>query len=198
MAPIVSDMTVHFRHDRSITQMMLENTTNVAPDKIISEDTLTGKAITYSSLREDAFNAAWEFRHRLGLKTGDIVTVIGRSCVRSGLDHIVSLFSNRKTHAGRLYYCNACYLGSWWDCQVSVLLRISVERTRLTRSSSINHSSSAKEIAHALKVVKPQLIIVDSIYEKKLREALSLEHYGKVTIMTMVSRLDGHLLVRLL
>ncbi|KAL3460061.1 hypothetical protein BJX64DRAFT_300962 [Aspergillus heterothallicus] len=157
MAPIVSDMTVHFRHDRSITQMMLENTTNVAPDKIISEDTLTGKAITYSSLRGDAFKVAWEFRHRLGLKTGDTVTVIGRSCV----DYIIA------THA-------------IWAAGGIV--------------STINHSSSAKEIAHALKVVKPQLVIVDSIYEKKLREALSLEHYGKVTIMTMVSRLDGHLL----
>ena len=69
--------------------------------------------------------------------------------------------------------------------------------TPLTVSSTINHSSSAKEIAHALKVIKPKFLIVDDLYVKKLHEALSLEQYGDVTIMTMVSRLDGHLLVRL-
>lgn len=52
-------------------------------------------------------------------------------------------------------------------------------------------------MAHAVKVIRPQFFIVDGIYEKKLREALNSEHYGDVTIMTMVSRLDGHLLVRI-
>lgn len=74
-------MTVHFRHDRSITQMILENTANVDPNKVISEDILTGKSITYGNLRVEAFKAAWAFRHRLGLKIGDTVTIIGRSCV---------------------------------------------------------------------------------------------------------------------
>ncbi|OJI99655.1 hypothetical protein ASPVEDRAFT_81251 [Aspergillus versicolor CBS 583.65] len=157
MAPIISDMTVHFRHDRSITQMMLENTTNASPNKIISEDILTGKLITYQGLREDAFKAAWGLRHRLEMKTGDTVTIIGRSCV----GYIVA------THAV-------------WAAGGIV--------------STINHSSSAKEIAHAVKVIRPQFLIVDSIYEKKLREGLSLQNYGDVTIMTMVSRLDGHVL----
>lgn len=74
-------MTVHFRHDRSITQMMLENTANVNPRKIIGEDILTGRTITYETLREDAFKAAWTLRHRLGFQTGDTVTIVGRSCV---------------------------------------------------------------------------------------------------------------------
>ena len=83
MAPIISDMTVHFRNDRSVTQMMLEKPANIDPNKIISEDILTGKSTTYDDLREDSFKAAWALRHRLGMKTGDTVTVIGRSCVRS-------------------------------------------------------------------------------------------------------------------
>lgn len=83
MAPITSNVTVHFRHDRSIAQMMLENISNVNPDKVISEDILTGKTATYNSLREDAFKAAWGLRHRLGLQTGDTVTIMGRSCVSS-------------------------------------------------------------------------------------------------------------------
>lgn len=94
MAPITSDTTVHFRHDRSITQMMLENTANVDPNKVISEDILTGKAITYSGLREDAFKAAWNLRHRLGLQTEDTVTIIGRSCVRSNPANISWMFSH--------------------------------------------------------------------------------------------------------
>jgi acyl-coenzyme A synthetase/AMP-(fatty) acid ligase len=92
MAPIVSDMKVHFRHDRSITQMMLENTTNVDPSKVISEDILTGKAITYGNLREEAFKAAWIFRHRLGLKIGETVTIIGRSCVSSAFAQVRDIF----------------------------------------------------------------------------------------------------------
>jgi hypothetical protein len=63
-------------------------------------------------------------------------------------------------------------------------------------SSTINHSSSAQEIAHAVKLIKPQFVIVDGIYHKKLCEALTLAQTGDVTISTMVSRLDGHLLVR--
>ncbi|CAI7599997.1 unnamed protein product [Penicillium pancosmium] len=157
MAPTVSDMTVHFRHDRSITQMMLENTANVDPNKVISEDILTGKTITYETLREEAFKAAWAFRHRLGLKVGDTVTIIGRSCV----DYIIA------THA-------------IWAAGGVV--------------STINHSSSAKEIAHAVKVIKPHFFIVDGIYQRKLREALTIAQHGEVTISTMVSRLDGHLL----
>jgi hypothetical protein len=62
--------------------------------------------------------------------------------------------------------------------------------------STINHSSSVKEIAHAVKVIKPHFFIVDGIYQRKLREALNLAQHGEVTISTMVSRLDGHLLVR--
>jgi acyl-coenzyme A synthetase/AMP-(fatty) acid ligase len=92
MAPIVSDMKVHFRHDRSITQMMLENTTNVDPSKVISEDILTGKATTYGNLREEAFKAAWIFRHRLGLKIGETVTIIGRSCVSSAFAQVRDIF----------------------------------------------------------------------------------------------------------
>lgn len=82
MVPITSYVTVNFRRDRSVTQMMLENTCNADPNKVISEDTLTGKTATYRSLREDAFKAAWSLRHRFRLQTGDTVTIIGRSCVR--------------------------------------------------------------------------------------------------------------------
>ncbi|KAJ5243280.1 uncharacterized protein N7469_001607 [Penicillium citrinum] len=157
MAPIISDMTVHFRHDRSITQMMLENPANVDPNKIISEDILVGKNITYGKLREDAFKAAWAFRHRLGLKIGDIVTIIGRSCV----DYIIA------THA-------------IWAAGGIV--------------STINHSSSAKEIAHAVNVIKPQHFLVDGVYHRKVSEALTLAQYSEATISTMVSRSEGRLL----
>lgn len=116
MAPIISDMSVHFRNDRSVTQMMLENTANVDPNKIISEDILTGKSITYDGLREGSFKAAWALRHRLGMKTGDTVTIIGRSCVRLLSNGLVA-FAYRICPGG-LYSRNACYLGSWWDCQV--------------------------------------------------------------------------------
>jgi acyl-coenzyme A synthetase/AMP-(fatty) acid ligase len=81
MAPITSNVAAHLRMDRSITQLMLENVSNTDPLKIICEDTLTGKQATYGSLRQDAFRAAYSFRHEYGLRSNDIVTIISRSCV---------------------------------------------------------------------------------------------------------------------
>lgn len=70
------------RTDRSITQLMLENPSNTDPQKLICEDTLTGKVATYGGLRNDAFEVAHSLRHRHNISPGDIVTVIARSNVR--------------------------------------------------------------------------------------------------------------------
>ena len=78
---IVSDVFVHLRTDRSVTQMMLENPCNADPSNIVCEDTLTGKTATYGGLRADAFAAAHALRQRHGLVGGDTVTMIGRSQV---------------------------------------------------------------------------------------------------------------------
>lgn len=82
MPVISSDITVHLRTDRSITQMMLENPCNTDPAKVICEDTLTGKTTTYGSLRTDAFTVAHSLRHDHGVSAGDTVAIIGRSSVR--------------------------------------------------------------------------------------------------------------------
>lgn len=65
-----------------------------------------------------------------------------------------------------------------------------------TIQSTINHSSSVHEIAHAIKVIRPQLFIVDGAYKTKLHEALRLEKYADVPTMTMGSRVDNQPLVR--
>ncbi|KAL4891168.1 hypothetical protein BDV59DRAFT_209287 [Aspergillus ambiguus] len=155
MAPVVSDIVVHFRPDRSITQMMLENKCNANPEKIICEDTLTGSTITYEGLREHAFEAAHFLRHRLGLASQDIVTIISRSCV----DYVVAAHSV-------------------WAAGGVV--------------STINHSSSVKELAHAIDIIKPKFFIVDAAVEHKLRAVL--EHRGRKTtnIMTMIERVDNY------
>jgi hypothetical protein len=81
MAPTVSDITVHLRTDRSVTQFMQENISNTASDKIVYEDTLIGKTATYGGFRADVFRMAHTLRHRYGLQTGDIVSIICASCV---------------------------------------------------------------------------------------------------------------------
>ncbi|KAL5363127.1 hypothetical protein BJX96DRAFT_186591 [Aspergillus floccosus] len=154
MAPVVSDMVVHLRADRSITQMMLENKGNACPTKVICEDTLTGKTITYGGLREDAFKAAHAIRHRFGLKAQDTVTIISRSCV----DYVVA------AHA-------------IWAAGGVV--------------STINHSSSPKELAHAIGIIKPKLFIVDAAVGNKLREALKYGGHEAPQIMTLIERV-GH------
>lgn len=65
---------------------------------------------------------------------------------------------------------------------------------RRTANSTINHSSTAKEIEHALKIVKPKLMLVDVAVLDKVRRLLrSLDSSPK--IMTMIERVSGHLLV---
>ncbi|KAF9890114.1 hypothetical protein FE257_006275 [Aspergillus nanangensis] len=151
---IISDLTVHLRPDRSITQMMLENKSNADPAKVISEDILTGKTITYGQLREDAFKAAFALRHRMGMKGNDTVTIIGRSCV----DYIVA------AHA-------------IWAAGGVV--------------STINHSSTPKELVHAINIIQPKFFIVDASVEPKLREALAQTEYKSATIMTLIERVDN-------
>ncbi|OQD87458.1 hypothetical protein PENSOL_c077G02615 [Penicillium solitum] len=89
MAIITSNTTVHMRTDRSITQLMLENPSNTEPQKLICEDTLTGKVVTYGQLRSDAFESAHSLRHRHSISPGDVVTIIARSNV----DYILAAHS---------------------------------------------------------------------------------------------------------
>lgn len=93
-------------------------------------------------------------------------------------------------------------MGSWWNCQVSnvyciITYVVNQPLNNLTIFSTINHSSSAKEIAHAVNVIKPQHFLVDGVYHRKVSEALTLAQYSEATISTMVSRSEGRLLVSL-
>lgn len=51
------------------------NPDHVLPDKIVHEDTILGKTLTYGGLRNDASRCAWGLR-QLGLKEGDVVCVV--------------------------------------------------------------------------------------------------------------------------
>lgn len=156
MAPIVSDVVVHLRTDRSVTQMMLENPSNTSPSDIVCEDTLTGKIATYGGLRTDAFAAAYSLREKHGLVGGDTVTIIGRSQV----DYIV---------AAHAVWAAGCIV------------------------NTVNHSSTPKEMLHALQIVKPRLLIVDVAVVKKVRQALESLDKSIPTpaIMTLVERVEG-------
>lgn len=81
MAPVHSDLKVHLRPDRSITQFMLENVSNTDPLKIICEDSLTDKQTTYGGLREEAFKVAHSLHTQYSLRPNDTVSIISRSCV---------------------------------------------------------------------------------------------------------------------
>lgn len=119
MAPIYSKQNVYFRSDRSVTQMMLENVSNTAPDKVISEDLLTKKNLTYGGLREDSFKAANCLRERYGIQPGDAVTIISRSCVsiQESRFHNICFCMLMKT-TGRLHPSSPFHLGRWRYCQV--------------------------------------------------------------------------------
>lgn len=51
------------------------NPDHVLPDKIVHEDTISGKKLTYGGLRNDAARCAWGLLQQ-GLKEGDVVCVV--------------------------------------------------------------------------------------------------------------------------
>ncbi|OQU95566.1 hypothetical protein CLAIMM_01751 [Cladophialophora immunda] len=52
------------------------NPDNVPWDKVVHTDIITGKALTYGGLREQAASCAWGLRMRLGMKEGDRILVL--------------------------------------------------------------------------------------------------------------------------
>ncbi|KIW18423.1 hypothetical protein PV08_02711 [Exophiala spinifera] len=159
MAPVYSNLTVHLRPDRSITQFMLENVCNTEPTKVICEDTLTTKQITYGGIRKDAFLVANMLRTEYGICVGDVVSIVSRSCV----DYILA------THAV-------------WAAGGTV--------------STINHSNTDDELAFAIKIIKPKIIIADATVKTKLDKALKIINGTSqgTLVMTLLSRCQGHAL----
>ncbi|KAK5364821.1 hypothetical protein LTR20_008757 [Exophiala xenobiotica] len=60
--------------------------------------------------------------------------------------------------------------------------------------STINPSNTAEELAFAIKIVKPKMVIVDTSVKKKLDDAIRLAGatVKDFTIMTLLSRVPGH------
>ena len=58
------------------------NPDDVAADKVVHTDTISGKSITYGGLRSQAASCAWGLRE-LGVEAGDVVMVILPNSVRS-------------------------------------------------------------------------------------------------------------------
>lgn len=66
----------------SISQFMMKyNPDNVPADKVVHADSDGGKILTYGGLRKEAARCAAGFRQKLGLKDGDVVTVMLHNCV---------------------------------------------------------------------------------------------------------------------
>ncbi|KAL6241206.1 hypothetical protein RBB50_011885 [Rhinocladiella similis] len=166
MAPVYSNLTVHLRPDRSITQFMLENVCNTDPKKVICEDTLTTKQVTYGGIRKEAFIVANM------LRTKEItflqLTPSGLPVARLGAFGAL----DDKLELG------------------SVDLLLTLER------STINHSNTDEELAFAIKIIKPKIIIVDAIVKTKLDKALKIINGRpqETLVMTLLSRCQGHAL----
>lgn len=77
MAIITSTFTpLYVSPNLTIPELITEyNPDHVLLDKVVHEDTLTGKTLTYGSLRRDASRCAWGLQ-QLGLQPGAVVCVI--------------------------------------------------------------------------------------------------------------------------
>jgi 4-coumarate--CoA ligase len=77
MAIITSTFApLHVSPNLTIPELITQyNPDHIPPSKIVHEDTITGKTLTYGSLRLDAARCAWGLQ-QLGLREGSVVCVI--------------------------------------------------------------------------------------------------------------------------
>ncbi|KIW16967.1 hypothetical protein PV08_04158 [Exophiala spinifera] len=80
-ALISSEVTIELRDDCTISRLMRDNVSHTAPDKVILEDMLTDKVVTYGGFHDQVRRLAAGLQHRAGLRTDDVVSVVGPSCV---------------------------------------------------------------------------------------------------------------------
>lgn len=59
------------------------NPDNVKPEKVVHVDLIKGKELTYGGLREAAGRCSWGLRNKMGLKPGDIVSILVQNSVIS-------------------------------------------------------------------------------------------------------------------
>jgi hypothetical protein len=80
-------------------------------------------------------------------------------------------------------------MGSRWCGQVSARVIAKIHNLLTRELSTINHSSAIGELVHAIRIVKPKIIIADSAVLGKLWDALGmLEGRDHPIVLTMISR----------
>jgi hypothetical protein len=90
-------------------------------------------------------------------------------------------------------------MGGRWRGQVSFSFYVSLLCCSDDgHKSTISPSNTAEELAFAIKIVKPKMVIVDTSVKKKLDDAIRLAGatVEDFTIMTLLARVPGHSHVR--
>jgi len=79
---------VEIHPNQSISQLtLMHNVSNTAPGKIVYEDTLTGRTMTYAGFRLQVRRTAYWLKNTMGLKPGQIVSIMAPSCI----DYILAI-----------------------------------------------------------------------------------------------------------
>ncbi|KAF4949035.1 hypothetical protein FGADI_9320 [Fusarium gaditjirri] len=114
---------VHIPIDLSVSEAFILKPAEPIPrDKIIFEEAITGKTITYHAFKEYVLQTACWLKHSLGVDPGDVVTITSPSCI----DYVVA------AHA------------IWWLGGVV---------------SFVNDALSPKDMAYALDLVRPKVVL---------------------------------------
>ena len=113
MAPIIrSHHQIDIPRDKSISQLiLLENVSNAAPDKIVYEDTLTGRTFTYDGFRLQVRRTAFWLKNTMSLKPGQMLSIMAPSCI----DYLVAIHAywwargivsviNHSLHASEIHH----------------------------------------------------------------------------------------------
>jgi len=184
--------------DLSIPQFMTKyNPDNVSRDKVVHTDTISGKTLTYGGLRVDAAKCAWGLRHKLGLREGDIISLLCPNSVRGPesarvivcwvrADNSLSptLFSYVMRHGGQVE-----------SCRTRPLLSCPPMTDHTNVYSPLNTSSTAKDLAQAFDVSRPTHIAVYPAFLKTVQDALRETDLAKEgnspIIVTLLQRVNG-------
>jgi len=131
------------------------NPDNVPNDKLVHVDTISGKFLTYGSLRDMAGRCGWGLRYKLpvGLKEGQRLLAI----VPNSTDFVLLAHST--------WWAGGCF-------------------------SPLNTASTTKDIAHALTLVQPSYVAVETSRLEALKAAM--QSAGLIVpIITVLSRADN-------
>lgn len=154
MSIYISPTWTYIPDHLSISQLIESTASGIKQEKIIYEEAITGKTITYGFFKRQVRRTAYNLRHQLQFRPGQTVSISASSCI----NYILT------AHA------------VWWAGGIV---------------NPLNNSLHPDEIAHAIDLVRPNVLVVDRTLFEKLPQVLSKLGRKTPVVLTIGDDDDG-------